>query len=160
MRRRAVLIAWLAAGLAMGSCGAGDPTPVEAAAAALGTALAKSPADFAACVAFDDNAAAIDFPRTVTDALAAKRPNLRAVSACFVDRSKGVHRIARNGDPVPLVACGAARRLKPSRDPHTVRIECGIYHGASLNAVGWGFDVRRTFWGSLMVTDLGQAWVS
>jgi len=160
MLRRPLLGLVLTAGVALGSCDGSTPTLLEAAAAALATGLAKAPNDVAACVGFDTGDDVVDFPRAVTDALAKTRPAVRPVSSCFVDRAKQQHRIAQYGDPVPLFACGAPRTLQPPRDRNAVRVECGIYRGGPLNAVGWGFQVHRTFWGSMTVLDLGQTWVS
>lgn len=161
MPRRALPILLLI-GMAVAGCDriSPDPTPLEAAAAALGTTVGKAPDGFAACVGFDSGDDLVDFPRGVTDALAQKRPAVRPISSCFIDRQRALYRIVQNGDPVPLIACGSARVLKPPRDPHSVRIECAVRHSGEVNAVGWGFDVRRTLWGSLKVTDLGRAWVS
>lgn len=160
MRRRARLGLVLAAGLAVGGCDRGVPTLEEAAAAALNAGLAKAPDGVAACVGFDTGNDVVDFPRTVTDALAKTRPAVRPVSRCFVDRNQRMHRIDQSGEPVPLFACGAARTLKPTRERDVVQVECGIYRDGPANGVGWGFQIRRTFWGSLRVTDLGQTWVS
>jgi hypothetical protein len=150
----------LIAAMTVGSCNGSTPTLLEAAGAALSAGIAKTPNSVAACVGFDTGDDVVDFPRTVTDALAKTRPAVRPVSSCFFDRQRMLYRIVQNGDPVPLFACGAARTLDPPRDRDAVRVECGIYRGGPLNAVGWGFQVHRTFWGSLTVLDLGQTWVS
>jgi hypothetical protein len=144
----------------VGSCDGSAPTLEEAAAAALSAGLAKAPDGFVACVGFDTGSDVVDFPRAVTDALVKTRPAVRPVSSCFLDRNKRQYRIAQYGDAVPLFACGAVRTLKPSRNPKAVRVECGIHHGGPAEAVGWGFEVRRTFYGALMVTDLGRVGVS
>jgi hypothetical protein len=145
--------------VALGGCDGSAPSVEEAAAAALGAGLAKAPEGFVACVGFDTGTEAVDFPRAVTDAIAKTRPAVRPVSRCFFDRGKQQHRIAQYGEPVPLFVCGAARTLKPSRNRDAVRVECGIYHGGP-SSVGWGYEVRRTFWGALTVTDIGRTWVS
>jgi len=160
MLRRALRLGLLlTAALTVGNCNGSAPTLLEAAGAALNALLAKAPDGVAACAGFDDGDKVVDFPPAVTDALAKTRPAVRPVSRCFVDRQKRLHRTVQNGDPVPLIACGAAGSLAPPRDRDALRVECGIHRGPN-DAVGWGFQVRRTFWGSLSVLDLGQTWRS
>jgi hypothetical protein len=138
----------------------GPPTDPEAAVATLGSALAqeKIPAGVVACVSFVGPSGREDFPRPLIEDVMSTFPGLHAGSACVYDSKKMKHHLKQDGTEVPMISCGVLRK-SPSQS-NSVLVECDVFRGGGLNAEGRGFEVHRSFLGTVTVEDIGLLWIS
>ncbi len=114
--------------------------------------------NFVACVSFDGPLGPLDFPPALISDLTDRDVWLQPGSSCDYEPAKLAYFLKQGHKRATFVHCG--RSGGSSAGSGSVEIDCDIVPGAGLGATGWGFVIHRSFWGGLIIEDLGNRWIS